>query len=93
VGGGRLPVHQPQLVLRRRRAGIRHEPGFSILPDFEPGDEDEDWWDVVEEAPQFGYLNIPVEDVPVDVRDRSPPARIRTTSCGRWDSINPENRQ
>jgi len=63
--------------------------GFSILPDFEPGDEDEDWWDVVEEAPQFGYLNIPVEDVPssMSATRRSPPARIRTTSCGRWDSI------
>jgi len=94
VGGGRLPVHQPQLVLRRRRAGIRHEPGFSILPDFEPGDEDEDWWDVVEEAPQFGYLNIPVEDVPVDVRDP-------TVAAGEnpydelWSmglNLNPENR-
>jgi len=79
---------------RRRRAGIRHEPGFSILPDFEPGDEDEDWWDVVEEAPQFGYLNIPVEDVPVDVRDP-------TVAAGEnpydelWSmglNLNPENR-
>ncbi|ACM57169.1 M14 family zinc carboxypeptidase [Halorubrum lacusprofundi] len=68
--------------------------GFSILPDFEPGDEDEDWWDVVEEAPQFGYLNIPVEDVPVDVRDP-------TVAAGEnpydelWSmglNLNPENR-
>ena len=43
--------------------------GFSVFPDFEPFDEDEDWWTVLKDDPQFGYLNVPVGDVPFDVRD------------------------
>jgi len=68
--------------------------GFSIFPDFEPGDEDEEWWSVLDDFPQFGYLNVPVEDVPFDVRDPTVAAGENPydelSSVGL--NLNPENR-
>lgn len=43
--------------------------GFSILPDFEPGDEDEAWWTVTDEDENLGLLDVPVDAVPVEKRD------------------------
>ncbi|EMA67571.1 hypothetical protein C461_07589 [Halorubrum aidingense JCM 13560] len=65
--------------------------GFSILPDFESGDEDEDWWSPLEDDPQFGYLNVPVEDVPLDVLDpvgENPYDELFAVGL----NLNPENR-
>jgi hypothetical protein len=64
--------------------------GFSVFPDFEPGDEDEDWWDV-EAGSQFGFLNVPVEEVPFEVRDPSgenPYDELFAAGL----NLNPENR-
>lgn len=65
--------------------------GFSIIPGFEPGDEDEDWWRVLDDDPPSGYLDVPVEDVPFDVRDpggENPYDELWSMGL----NLNPENR-
>ena len=67
--------------------------GFSVFPNFEPFDEDEDWWTVLKDDPQFGYLDVPVEEVPFDLRDPTvdgdnPYKVLRSVGL----NLNPENR-
>lgn len=61
--------------------------GFNIDPEYRPFDEPEGWWTTYEDSPDYGTLDVPVEEVPLDLKDGDPYEVI-------WNSgqnLNPEN--
>ncbi|WP_459808279.1 M14 family zinc carboxypeptidase [Halopiger thermotolerans] len=60
--------------------------GFSIDPDYEPFDEPEDWWSVDDEEPNRGTLSMPVEEVPLELKDGNPYEKLWNVGL----NINPE---
>ncbi|NKE37183.1 peptidase M14 [Natronococcus sp. JC468] len=60
--------------------------GFSIIPGFSPGDEDEDWWNVEDEEAKLGNLNVPVDEVGLELRDGNPYDEIWNAGL----NLNPE---
>ncbi|RKD88941.1 M14 family zinc carboxypeptidase [Halopiger aswanensis] len=60
--------------------------GFSIDPEFTPGDEEEDWWTVEDEAAKLATLNMPVEEVPLELKDGDPYDELWNVGL----NINPE---
>lgn len=65
---------------------------FNILPDFEPGDEDEDWWTVVDEDENLAYLDVPVDEVPLEVKDPSVEGNPYGELWSMGLNVNPETR-
>lgn len=60
--------------------------GFNIDPNYRPFDEPEDWW--TDAGPDgFGYLDVPVEEVPLELKDGDPYDVIWSSG----QNLNPEN--
>ncbi|SEW24524.1 M14 family zinc carboxypeptidase [Natrinema salifodinae] len=62
--------------------------GFSIIPGFTPGDEPAAWWDVEDEEAGLGYLNVPVDEIPLESEDGRPYEEIWSAGL----NLNPETR-
>ncbi|ELY53732.1 M14 family zinc carboxypeptidase [Natronococcus jeotgali] len=60
--------------------------GFSIIPGFSPGDENEDWWSVEDEEANLGTLDVPVDEVGLELQDGNPYDEIWNAGL----NLNPE---